>query len=417
MISAFDYQDCKIMVIKDDEKPAPSNTWNPYLESTVLSVQVGSISGRAWELCEFSTQVPSVDGASYSRYQTHFPLVCSMLEGETKRRSHFEREGRVQLHYPKSRDAWWKTLTVLRGRALDWVTGLWLLVVAHATLYTIVQEVLLKYRFSEQMTSGDMFFMSALNSTLGFLLIFRLNRAATRWWVCRSQWGRMTARMRSFVDGVLAHGRDPVHRDNVIRWALSYAISTKEFLRGTRVLDTDAFSGILNDEQILCLQGNTHPPLYAISEARYHLEKLFHVDANTSLSVAHSRTQQLVALEAQLNVALDCCGAMERIKATPLPIVYVAHLRTFLLLTLLALPYVWGPHWRYATIPIVTIVAFAFLGIEAAAIEVECPFSKDRPNALNMDGYCLGMLDNIQQLILNDADRHLSSTSTSQRSC
>ena len=88
---------------------------------------------------------------------------------------------------------------------------------------------------------------------------------------------------------------------------------------------------------------------------------------------------------------------MERIKSTPLPIVYVSHLRTFLLFNLLLFPYVFGPSWGWSTIPIVAASAFAWFGIECAAAEVESPFGKDRVNALNMDSYVIGLLSTMQQ--------------------
>jgi predicted membrane chloride channel (bestrophin family) len=49
------------------------------------------------------------------------------------------------------------------------------------------------------------------------------------------------------------------------------------------------------------------------------------------------------------------------------------------------------------TIPMVGVAAFATLGIESAAAEVESPFRRDRVNALNMDGYVLGLLQVAQE--------------------
>ena len=109
---------------------------------------------------------------------------------------------------------------------------------------------------------------------------------------------------------------------------------------------------------------------------------------------------------------MDCCGGMERIKATPLPLVYVAHLRTFLMIALILLPYVLGPSWGWGTIPVVFVTAFALLGIEAAAAEVESPFGLNRVNALNMNGYCESFLSNIQQQITDKADRELDESTT-----
>lgn len=62
----------------------------------------------------------------------------------------------------------------------------------------------------------------------------------------------------------------------------------------------------------------------------------------------------------------------------------------------------------YATIPVTMLTAFALLGLEGAATEVEAPFEKHRTNHLNMSAYCLGVLRNITQQIQEDADDALA---------
>lgn len=47
------------------------------------------------------------------------------------------------------------------------------------------------------------------------------------------------------------------------------------------------------------------------------------------------------------------CGTMERIRATRLPIVYVSHLRTFLVLYIISMPFVYVSSWGWGTIPAV----------------------------------------------------------------
>ena len=88
--------------------------------------------------------------------------------------------------------------------------------------------------------------------------------------------------------------------------------------------------------------------------------------AETPLALSMAWSQQLAMLEEQWTIMLDKCGGMARIKGTPLPIVYVSHLRTFLVISLLLYPYVWGREWGWGTIPIVALAAFCLLGIEAA---------------------------------------------------
>ena len=69
-------------------------------------------------------------------------------------------------------------------------------------------------------------------------------------------------------------------------------------------------------------------------------------------------------------------GGCERIMGTPLPFVYVSHLRTFLVLVLcFGVPLVFACSWGWAAIGLAPLVAFCFLGVEAASIECERPFS------------------------------------------
>jgi putative membrane protein len=98
---------------------------------------------------------------------------------------------------------------------------------------------------------------------------------------------------------------------------------------------------------------------------------------------------------------------MERIRSSPLPLVYVAHLRTFLLLFLIALPYLSEPSWGWATIPIVAVTSFALLGLETAAVECEAPFRQDRTNHLNIGSYCLLLLSNVQQSLQHAVDKEM----------
>ena len=68
-------------------------------------------------------------------------------------------------------------------------------------------------------------------------------------------------------------------------------------------------------------------------------------------------------------------GGCERIQGTPLPYAYVAHLHAFLLVVLCAIPIVYSCAWKWATLALGPLIAFAFLGIEAVSVENERPFA------------------------------------------
>ena len=254
-----------------------------------------------------------------------------------------------------------------------------------------------------------------LNSTLAFLLVFRLNRAAERYWDARRFWGDIVAISRTIVSGILVHAPNGKDRDEVLRWLGVFAISTMELLRGhggggrTGGADypIECFAGFLTPPQVRSLQQKSHPPIFAANRVRHHLKRLFPVRSDEAVSVALANATRMDRFEEQLNSLIRFCGGMERIKATPLPIVYVSHLRTFLLINLMLFPWVFGPSWGWSTIPIVAVSAFAWIGIDAAAVEVESPFQQVRVNALNMNAYVMSLLNLMQDQMMQAADHEV----------
>lgn len=338
---------------------------------------------RSMQLCEFLVDRPKGEATKYIQ---QYPLVYSLLQFEEERTAELTKEGSKQINYVSSDHGWLRTFFVLRGRAITSVLGVWLFVVAHAVVYTCLKnEGIVNF---VDLSSWETFFGIALNSTLSLLLVFRLNRAAARWWMARQFWGVIIARTRSLCSIILLHGRhDPVNRDQAIRWIIAYALTSMEFLRGRSQLSYKIFLGVLSKKDVDTLELKRHPPLYAAHEARYYITQLLRASENTPLPIAMARSNTLALAEQTLNELMDKCGGCERIKATPLPIVYVAHLRSFLVLALLLYPYVWGSKWGWSTIPITALAAYAMLGIEAAAVAVEQPFRKNHVNALNMNGF------------------------------
>lgn len=61
------------------------------------------------------------------------------------------------MNYPQSSDGWVPSIFILEGRALDWMIFPWLLVVGHASVYTVIQEVFFA-DFSRDNDSWELFF-------------------------------------------------------------------------------------------------------------------------------------------------------------------------------------------------------------------------------------------------------------------
>lgn len=231
---------------------------------------------------------------------------------------------------------------------------------------------------------------------VSFLLVFRLGRAAVRYWDSRAAIGKLVEVCRTTASTLLS-GLRPIPNgatmsllperqvlaDDFVRWIAVLPLAVKNFLRpweGVNCSRSNELGDVLSKPdqlEILASQGTLYSPILVLNRLR----QLAFEAANLTATEA-SHPQQSSALSGvllrQLNEQIDTLtgawGAMERINGTPLPFVYVVHLRTFLLLYL----FLWhmeaiaASGWM-ALWPL-QLASWGLLGIEAAAVECERPF-------------------------------------------
>jgi len=97
--------------------------------------------------------------------------------------------------------------------------------------------------------------------------------------------------------------------------------------------------------------------------------------------------EQARTLETYVAQLLDCQGGCERIRLTPIPFVYAVHIKQFLMIYLVTLPFVVIPMMGWLAVPLVVVTTFGLYGIEEASVEIEDPFGTD-PNDLPLDALC-----------------------------
>ncbi|TFK26382.1 hypothetical protein FA15DRAFT_667469 [Coprinopsis marcescibilis] len=95
---------------------------------------------------------------------------------------------------------------------------------------------------------------------------------------------------------------------------------------------------------------------------------------------------------------VDQLGAMERVANTPIPPSYGIHLKQCVTLYLFALPLTLVNEMGWAIVPIVTVVAFTFMGIEGIAEEIEMPFGTDERD-LPLERYCNDLKEEVFYII------------------
>ncbi|KAF8881233.1 Bestrophin, RFP-TM, chloride channel-domain-containing protein [Infundibulicybe gibba] len=93
----------------------------------------------------------------------------------------------------------------------------------------------------------------------------------------------------------------------------------------------------------------------------------------------------------------DTLSNLDRIRNTPLPFAYQAHLRMSLWIYLFFLPFQIWTNFKYYTIPGTAFVSFLLLGFLEIGQEIENPFNYDL-NDLDLDGFCLSIQRELQQI-------------------
>jgi len=239
---------------------------------------------------------------------------------------------------------------------------------------------------------------------LSFMLVFRLGRAAVRFWEARQKAGLMIEVCRYFASSAVAHCSHSSNwsRDTLCRWTIAFPVGTKNYLRGDTG-DAQELRGVLTKDEIDAMFQAPNQAVFCLDILRCTAVQWARLAAASVSDGGGGESPEVVAQGLQaLSRALDTMcgtfGGLERISNTPLPFVYVAHLRSFLMIYLAFLPLVHVETWGWGTIPVVLILSWGMIGIEAAAVECECPVH-NRPNHMPMDTFCARIADDVVQTL------------------
>jgi ion channel-forming bestrophin family protein len=213
---------------------------------------------------------------------------------------------------------------------------------------------------------------------LGLLLVFRTNTAYDRFWEGRKAWGSINNRIDEKISG------DRERKIAALELLAAFAISTKLYLRSQPV--EVELAGHLSTEQLQQLQLVQNPPLQIAFWIGDYLQG---EQRRGNLNI-----YQMNELQRLINFLVDSLGICERILRTPMPLAYAIHLKQLLLIYCLLLPFKLVGDLGWGTVPVIGIVSFTLLGIEAIGVEIENPFGDD-PNDLPLDNIC----KNIQRTI------------------
>ena len=277
--------------------------------------------------------------------------------------------------------AWLELLFSWRSRGLRMILTPMLLIALVAGIVTPLIVLRASEETCETLGRGSSAFTLVL-SAMSFLLVFRLNRAALRHYEARQLCGWIIIHCRDIAMAAnAALGKShPEARDQLCELAVAFPVCFMLHIWGNPDSRADVFArmldGVFADATTFeTIQRARHRPLALIEHGEVVLHEIFHRAQDARVTDGwgdHAVYSTLMNSVQGLGVPLGGC---ERIQGTPLPYIYVAHLRSFLLTVLTAIPLVYACEWRWATIPLSLLIGLALLGVEAASIECERPFA------------------------------------------
>jgi predicted membrane chloride channel (bestrophin family) len=160
-------------------------------------------------------------------------------------------------------------------------------------------------------------------------------------------------------------------------WTIAFAYASKNSLKGTKTLGPT--SQLLPPEEVQAALNSAHPPST--------------VGKNITLGLVEARDRGLIsdyvmiAIDDNVRKMVDDIGGCERIRSTPLPFVYVVHLRRALIAYCFTLPMALVSFYGWWTILVTFMISYTFFGIEEIGVEIEDPFGHGA-NDLPLEVFC-----------------------------
>ena len=276
---------------------------------------------------------------------------------------------------------WMQTLLAVRGRAPTSFL-LWVVLVESSIVLALSKF------FGE---SFDLGVSSGIHSLFGvlvsFLVVFRTQAAFKKWWSGRSAVSSLVQMSRTFAQQVCAYVKDEAYVNKMVRYSIATVVATRCHLRNTRI-DPAMLLGVLREEEIEELNRQKNLPFYTAWVIRSTLGE----------AVAEGACLPLhMAIENAVKAIEQSIADAERL-LTPMPFTYVVHVRTFLFIYLMGLPFILVEDLGWLMLVAVSFLGYLMIGLENTAVQLENPFGTDC-NHHPLDLYCLEVSQDLLHLL------------------
>ena len=244
--------------------------------------------------------------------------------------------------------------------------------------------------------------LSIFGGVIGVLAGFRNASAYARWWEARTIWGSIVNNSRSFARQVLAmiSGPDTDQRTEIERrevqcklvlLQIAWVHALRHQLRGTP--PWEEIAELIPEHDIERLKRQSNVPLA--------------IQQEIALLVADCRRSRLiedmpwVSMDRTLSILMDCQGASERIKNTPMPRQYDTFIRFFINIYCLLLPFAMVEHLGLLTPLGSTFAGFIFLALDQIGRDLERPFD-NLPHDISLTAISRTIEINLKQMVCEE---------------
>jgi putative membrane protein len=231
-------------------------------------------------------------------------------------------------------------------------------------LSAIICVVLYYLEVEPRLHSG---IFSLLGVVLSILLVFRTNTAYDRWWEGRKQWGALVNHTRNLAVLIKTYlpEDDKETKTYFARHISNFCFSLRDHLRNSVNLKELS----LTPGETRELETKAHQP----SHIAYWIFSKIHIVYKAGVI----SDADMINIKTNHESLLDVLGACERIKKTPIPFSYAVYIKLFVSAYCLMLPFGLYMDFGLYTVPLTMFIAFAMIGLELMAQEIEEPFGLD----------------------------------------
>jgi putative membrane protein len=215
-------------------------------------------------------------------------------------------------------------------------------------------------------------------AALTLLLILRTNAGYDRWWEARKLWGGIVNQSRNLAISALSYGPpETTWQEKLIRWVAVFPHIARCSLRGQP--PSSEVKLLIGADETSCLAQADHMPTFValrLGDLLREASERLQMDKFAFLQIDRERA-----------LLVDHIGACERIKKTPLPLVYSIKIRQAIVLFLLTLPcallHKMENDWL---VPFITmLVAYPLFALDQIGVELQNPFSPANVSHLPLD--------------------------------